>query len=589
MSDGERPRAPSASAATTHASGALAAVLMDALVGCWRRGRTAASNATFAPIAHAATAPGTHTATAPAADDAAGGPSTNVGPSQGSNTQRWLILTAELPSAAVVGALRLAGALELDEGVPDAVLWSPAQGPEGVGLDVAHELVVPSDEALARLPGELATWWSGVEHRWARSMRGPFPGSLTRPRLFGGVPFAFADAAAPTFAGRSESPSWRPFRHGRFVLPRWLLQRQGDRAWLSLALRPNEHPRDARPRLEALLTAVLPRPEAASAPSSAHPREGALEARARMVPGEAESRRRWLQLVAEAQSHLQAHALDKVVLARRTELELPRGLPVASVVESLAAQRGPTTTLFAVRRYGATFVGLSPERLVAQHDGRLWTEALAGSRGRGTGPTRDGTGGGFPELLASAKDLREHAIVVAAIRETLGRWCTRVDHPVRPELRPLRDLVHLHTPIVGYVDRPVHLLEVARALHPTPAVGGMPREAALRWIQRHEPMERGWYASPVGWVDAEGEGELVVALRSALLHGGRAAVFAGAGILAESDPLAELRETQLKQQTVLRALGLPTQELHREPRWSGGGDDEALGAPAPLEEPRAAQ
>ncbi|HEX2687512.1 MAG TPA: chorismate-binding protein, partial [Kofleriaceae bacterium] len=150
---------------------------------------------------------------------------------------------------------------------------------------------------------------------------------------------------------------------------------------------------------------------------------------------------------------------------------------------------------------------------------------------------------------------REHALVVQAIRAALEGWA-EVEAPAEPAVRALRHVVHLHTPFRARLREPRHVLELAARLHPTPAVGGTPREIAIDWIRTREPVARGWYAAPVGWFDLDGNGELAVAIRSGVLAGNRAHLWAGAGIVAGSDPERELAETELKLRAMLGALGV---------------------------------
>lgn len=145
--------------------------------------------------------------------------------------------------------------------------------------------------------------------------------------------------------------------------------------------------------------------------------------------------------------------------------------------------------------------------------------------------------------------------MVDAIVRRLEPLCSCLHVAPEPRVRELREVLHLHTPIRGTLTRPRHVLELVEGLHPTPAVGGVPTAEALRWIPEHEPDERGWYAAPVGWFDAAGDGEFAVALRSCVLRGREAYLYAGAGIVRDSDPELEYHEMELKKQALLRALG----------------------------------
>jgi isochorismate synthase EntC len=158
-------------------------------------------------------------------------------------------------------------------------------------------------------------------------------------------------------------------------------------------------------------------------------------------------------------------------------------------------------------------------------------------------------------LLESAKDRSEHAVVVRALREALAAVCSEVSAPDAPALLSVRNVHHLYTPVTGALANGSCLLDIVARLHPTPAVGGFPSQTALRFIREREDLDRGWYAAPVGWLDRHGEGEFAMALRSALIAGSEASLFAGCGIMADSDPEQEYAESWLKLRPVLSALG----------------------------------
>jgi menaquinone-specific isochorismate synthase len=164
-------------------------------------------------------------------------------------------------------------------------------------------------------------------------------------------------------------------------------------------------------------------------------------------------------------------------------------------------------------------------------------------------------------LLASAKERAEHRFVVDDVASGLAPLCQRLDVPDQPSIVPLRNVSHLGTQVSGQLAGPPTAwptaLDLAATLHPTAAVGGTPRAAALDWLARREGFDRGPYAGPVGWVDARGDGEWMVGIRSALVQGTTARLYAGVGIVADSDPVAELAETQLKLQALLAALVRP--------------------------------
>lgn len=201
---------------------------------------------------------------------------------------------------------------------------------------------------------------------------------------------------------------------------------------------------------------------------------------------------------------------------------------------------------------GQQFIGASPERLISLKNNQLVTDALAGSSPRGKTPIEDINLG--QELLNSEKNLREHQVVVDFIIERLLSLGLTPDVTDLPCLRQLTNIQHLWTPIKCQVSTNIHLLEILSQLHPTPAVAGTPRDIAQQHIHYYESFDRSLYAAPIGWIDHQGNGEFVVGIRSALLDGNRARLYAGAGIVAGSEPEKEVAEIQLKLQALLRAL-----------------------------------
>jgi menaquinone-specific isochorismate synthase len=205
---------------------------------------------------------------------------------------------------------------------------------------------------------------------------------------------------------------------------------------------------------------------------------------------------------------------------------------------------------------GGQFVAASPEVLVARSGTSVVSHPLAGTIPRSGDPHADQALA--DALLASPKDRAEHDWVVRDVVEALQAWCTSLQVPETPSIVALRNVSHLGTLVSGTLtaDAP-SALGLAALLHPTAAVGGTPRNAALAWLAAHERLDRGPYAAPVGWVDARGDGEWAVGIRSAVVSGARARLFAGVGVVDGSDPAAELAETQFKLQALLAAVVRP--------------------------------
>lgn len=260
---------------------------------------------------------------------------------------------------------------------------------------------------------------------------------------------------------------------------------------------------------------------------------------------------RYLDLVSRALSQVNDHKMVKVVTAR--SLSVPAQLNPAAVLERLRV-RHPSCATFAVAHGTQIFLGASPEKLVNVHGNRVETAALAGSRPRHEHPGADARL--RAELLSSPKERNEHDIVVGDITQALTAAGVVLDPPTPTGVMKLRRIQHLHTPIGGSVPHATHILDLVRALHPTPAVAGLPRQRAQDWIDQNESMDRGWYAAPVGWMTLKGHGEFRVALRSALLDDQSLTLFAGGGIVEGAEPEHELAETATKFEALLGALDL---------------------------------
>ena len=259
----------------------------------------------------------------------------------------------------------------------------------------------------------------------------------------------------------------------------------------------------------------------------------------------------WRTSVAEAVSAIRDGAFRKVVLARSVIVRSAVGPRPFDLVHHLAVTN-PLCHVFGWRSGEATFLGASPELLVGIRGGVVLSNPLAGSAPRGEDEAEDRAVG--EALMASAKDRLEHALVVEHVADRLSAFSRTLSVPAAPSLRRVATVQHLSTDIKGSLDAPVGILDVASALHPTPAVGGTPREAALAFIDKVENVDRGWYSGGIGWVGPGGDGEIALGLRCALVRGTTARIYAGNGIVAESDPEAELLETRLKLTPLLELL-----------------------------------
>jgi salicylate biosynthesis isochorismate synthase len=356
------------------------------------------------------------------------------------------------------------------------------------------------------------------------------------PLLLGGMRF---DVQQPC------APHWTLFADASFHLAHWLLSEDGDGRWLrcQCAVKPGDDP-------VALVHASLAAYEQllAPAPSPASPASPPQVIERNALPAP-----QWQAKVANALQAIDSGGMSKVVLARHIEYQLDATLDSGAVMRRLHDRRSQAH-LFALHRGNNCFMGATPERLLSCQEGHLSTHALAGSGRRAVTPEEDRNLGAG--LLADPKELHEHQLVVQTILQGLSGIVSDLQAATRPELLKLATVQHLSTPISARLEAGRSLLDGIQALHPTPAVGGLPGATAMSFIRHHEGFDRGWYAAPVGWLDARGNGDFLVALRSALMTPEHCHLFAGCGIVHGSRPEDEYEETQIKLASMEDALRL---------------------------------
>lgn len=370
------------------------------------------------------------------------------------------------------------------------------------------------------------------------------------PRLAALPPGAAWYGAARFDPSGAVAPEWAPFGRVRFVLPRFELRAAGGTARLACHLTPEDRARPAR--VEAALARLAGVAAAASGDGMPGPAELTL-ATARAPGGRVDTpdAGAWGAAVARALDAVRSGVLEKVVLARRSAWALPHAPDAAALLARLGRE-APGCFLALVEAGDGAFVSVTPERLLRLRAGRIETEAVAGTR-----PRADGS---EAALLASEKDRREHALVVDDVRTRLAPFVDGVEAGAAPQVLGLRRRMHLQTRLGGTLRAGAGALDVLAALHPTPAVGGAPREAARTFIAAAEGYDRGLYAGPVGRVGRDADGreaaDFAVGIRSALLRAGAAALFAGAGLVPGSDARAEWAEVEGKMSDLALALGL---------------------------------
>ncbi|MGD0982081.1 MAG: isochorismate synthase [Solirubrobacteraceae bacterium] len=411
--------------------------------------------------------------------------------------------------------------------------WICFEQPEraGASLGGLGAVVTLEDRGPGRFGRVAERWRELAAQACAEPSEGPFGSGLVAA---GG--FAFADDGASAL-------HWSPFAPASLVVPEIALARRGGETWCTAAAlaRPGDSPEEMMARITGRLAGlrVAPLPLLDPHPTERHRVGGAL------APEHYEA------AVAHAVELINRGELEKIVLAREVEVHAPREHAIAAVYDVL---RGAFSGCFvlAIGRGESTLVAASPELLIRREGLRASTLALAGSTGRSADPAVDDHLG--ERMLRSGKERREHAIVAERIEHELRRHAVWVTMPSEPSVVRIANIQHLATPIRAQLAEPVDAIELAGLLHPTPALGGEPTARALPLIRALEGIDRGWYAGPVGWTDANGDGEFCVALRCALIEGRVARCYAGVGVVANSDPAAELAETEVKLAALLPVL-----------------------------------
>jgi isochorismate synthase len=339
------------------------------------------------------------------------------------------------------------------------------------------------------------------------------------------------------------APHWAGFGAADLVVPEVALARSGDDVRLTLAalVAPDDVADEIAARLSARAAALRHAPLPLLDPAPA----GRFRIDSVAPPEHYEG------AVARAVERIRAGAFEKIVLAREVTVQAPTPHDAAAVFGVLRAGF-ESCYVFCAGRGDAAFVAASPELLIRRDGHRAQTVALAGSTRRSADPAVDDHLG--EQLLRSDKDREEQAIVVRRIARALRPHAVWVAAPDEPALIKVANIQHLATPIRAQLAHPLSAIELAGLLHPTPAVGGEPHAAAAPQIPVLEGLDRGWYAGAVGWSDANDDGEFCVALRCALLRGREARLYAGVGVVRESDPASELNETEIKLGALLPIL-----------------------------------
>ncbi|NHN58631.1 MULTISPECIES: isochorismate synthase MenF [Halorussus] len=410
--------------------------------------------------------------------------------------------------------------------------WTSPYGPEFAGGGTTARVAADGDDRFAAVADAADDLFDGLDYV------GP---EQARPRLFGGFSF---------HADHDPAPPWQGFGGAEFVLPRTLLTRANGETWLTVSAldaSPDAVERELAEVRDALADAID------GGDGDAVPGDGADDGG---PPGvlatePTTTREEWAEQVAAAVSRIEAGELRKVTLAQSLRVELAGDVSVPDALARLGESYPDCFRFCFEPTTEGAFFGATPERLATLRGRTVEADGLAGSIGRGATPEEDA------ELEASIENsekmAHEHQLVVDTIRDQLAPLAGEVRVADR-RVRKLATIQHLWTPIEADLTESDHVLSIVEALHPTPAVGGLPPETALRTIRETETFDRGWYAAPVGWFDADGDGTFAVGLRCAVTGESSATLYAGNGIVADSDPDEEYEEVQLKYRPILDEL-----------------------------------
>lgn len=399
-------------------------------------------------------------------------------------------------------------------GTPQIAWADGATGDRWLGLGAAE--ILETDD-----PGEVWDLTERIQDRLRRG--GPSIGDRALMRYFGGI--AFDASAGP-------HPEWPAGIAARFVLPRILICQPRNATATRVAVQGD--PGEAA----AILRNIRRKPDDRGETNGLHLRR--IEAR-----GE---RPAWEEAVREAIRRIDPHMVRKIVLSRDIHYEALEPIDPWGLFSRIT-DRAPHGVQFSFCfDGGGTLLGATPERLVRLDGRRVSCDCLAGTIARGKSEAEDRALA--TSLLASEKDRREHQFVLDGILEALAPLTLWRESPASPSVLRLPRVQHLSTPVRAWLHEGVRLSELLSALHPTPAVGGSPRDAAMAAIRELESRPRGWYAGPIGWIGTDGA-DFAVGIRSAIVRGSTVTVIGGAGIVQGSDPHAEWEETARKAASLL--------------------------------------
>lgn len=341
--------------------------------------------------------------------------------------------------------------------------------------------------------------------------------------------------------GIRKSALWKKFNHSLFAIPEYMLTVNKAGYFITVNVQANEQTSSNQ-----LADTIRWNEQILLKPREVIPEGPSIKWEEEVAP------RDWMDAVKHATETIEQNEADKIVLARELRIKLDGTVNITAVLNNLINTQS-NSYVFAFEQDGDCFVGATPERLAKVEGNHVLTTCLAGTAPRGKTASEDKRIG--EDLLHDEKNRSEHEFVVSMIKHAMDQYCTDIEIPDNPAIYPLKNLQHLYTPVTATLKDGYSIFDIIGKLHPTPALGGVPRSKSLEFIREHEQMDRGWYGAPIGWLDSNHNGEFAVAIRSGLIQADEASLFAGSGVVRDSDPLAEYEETAIKFTPMLSVLG----------------------------------
>ncbi|MBP1969553.1 menaquinone-specific isochorismate synthase [Virgibacillus natechei] len=408
----------------------------------------------------------------------------------------------------------------------DRIFWtSTAEQYDVVGIGNAYEIHAKENR------------FEITENKWNEL--------LANAKIFN--PYQVAGTGVVALGGMAFDPKkeqthlWEKFSPSQFTIPAFILTKNNNNYYFTINtyVTKDDHPRQLATEIEHQESLLFRNMEQPSDHLT-------INEKIEVKPD------KWRETVRQAREAIRTNKAEKIVLAREMRLKFNKEANIASILQKLIDKHA-NSYIFAFEKGEDCFVGATPERLVKLNGEQLLSTCLAGTAPRGK--TKEEDLKISQDLLKDEKNRQEHEFVVKMIKGALETYSTEIEIPNEPIVYPLKNLQHLYTPVTAILKDGYSIFDIVKQLHPTPALGGTPNKESMAFIRDHELLDRGWYGAPVGWLDSNQNSEFAVAIRSGLIQGNEASLFAGGGIVKDSNLEEEYEETTIKFKPMLSVLG----------------------------------